>query len=262
MALTASTPGRWLEDLTWPEAEVWIKRRAVLLVPIGAASKEHGHHLPLCTDYLLARGICDGVVSELPVLAAPVISFGYYPAFRHYPGSQHLRPETFTALLHDVLDGFIAQGFGRLLVVNTGISTEPIVNVVLRETYEETGTRVRAAHISRLGRAADGLMEQALGGHGDEHETSLIQALAPERIRAGKARQDYGTMREQPETVFYQPTIFDPSPDSGPDHSATGVRGDPTLATPVKGEASLKATVADIVDGIRSVWPDALTGEQ
>lgn len=259
--MTVPTQGQWLEDLTWPEAEDWMRREAVMLVPIGAASKEHGHHLPLCTDYLLARGICDRVLAELPVLAAPVISFGYYPAFRHYPGSQHLRPETFSALLRDVLDGFAAQGFGRLLVVNTGISTEPIVNVVLREIYEETGIRVRAAHISRLGRAADSLMEQELGGHGDEHETSLIQALAPDRIRPGKARQDYGTMRAQPETVFYQPTIFDPSPDSGLDYSATGVRGDPTLATPEKGEVSLKATVGDVIAGIRALWPEALSGD-
>lgn len=251
-------PGRWLEDLTWHEAKDWFERDAVMLVPIGAASKEHGHHLPLCTDYLLARGICDGVLDRLPVLSAPVVSFGYYPAFRHYPGSQHLSPDTFTALLADVVTGFIAQGLTRILIVNTGISTEPLVNVLLRELYEETGIRVTAAHISRLGRAADGLMEQDLGGHGDEHETSLIQVIAPDRVRQGKAVTDYGNMREMPETVFYSPTIFDPAPDSGPDFTLTGVRGDPTLATVEKGRASLDATVDDIVDGLQKTWPDAV----
>lgn len=251
-------PGHWLEDLTWPEAKEWFDRDAVMLVPIGAASKEHGHHLPLCTDYLLARGICDGVLDRLPLLAAPVVSFGYYPAFRHYPGSQHLSPDTFTALLGDVVTGFIAQGLTRILIVNTGISTEPLVNVLLRELYEDTGVRVTAAHISRLGSAADGLMEQELGGHGDEHETSLIQVLAPDRVRAGKAATDYGNAREAPKTVFYSPTIFDPSPDAGPDYSKTGVRGDPTLASIEKGQASLAATVDDIVEGLQRTWPEAL----
>ncbi len=194
MAVSETGQGRWLEDLTWPEAEVWFRRNAVMMVPIGAASKEHGHHLPLCTDYLLARGICDGVLDELPVLAAPVVSFGYYPAFRHYPGSQHLEPDTFAALLRDLLKGFIAQGLQRIVVVNTGISTEPIVNVTLRELYELTGVRIAAAHISRLGKSADGLMQQAHGGHGDEHETSLIKVLAPDRVREGKAQQDYGNL--------------------------------------------------------------------
>ena len=42
--------GVWLEDLTWPEAKAWFDREAVVMIPIGAASKEHGHALPLCTD--------------------------------------------------------------------------------------------------------------------------------------------------------------------------------------------------------------------
>lgn len=258
MAVTAKRPGCWLEDLTWPEAQVWFHANAVMLVPIGAASKEHGHHLPLCTDYLLARGICDGVLSELPVLAAPVLSFGYYPAFRHYPGSQHIAPETFAALLRDILNGFISQGLRRILVVNTGISTEPIVNVTLRELYEQTGVRVGAAHISRLGKSADHLMEQAFGGHADEHETSIIQALAPERVRMGKAEPDYGNVEAEPKTVFYLPSIFNPDPASGIDYTKTGARGDPSLATEAKGRASLDATIADVVDGLRAMWPEAV----
>lgn len=248
--------GAWLEDLTWPEAQGRIGRGAVILVPIGARCKEHGHHLPLCTDYLLARGICDRVIAALPVLAAPVIDFGYYPAFRHYPGSQHLSPATFAAVLREILSGFVAQGARRLAILNTGVSTEPVVNVELREFYEATGVRVPAAHIRDLGRAADGLFEQALGGHGDEHETALIEVLAPERIRRNRAVPDYGNMGDQPRTVFYQPMVFRPDPGSGPDYSATGVRGDPSLATRAKGEASLAATVADVVEGLRALFPD------
>lgn len=258
MALSEQAPGRWLEDLTWPEAAEWFRRDAVMLVPIGAASKEHGAHLPLCTDYLLARGICDGVLERLPVLAAPVIGFGYYPAFRHYPGSQHLSPGTFSALLRDILTGFIAQGLSRLLIVNTGISTEPVVTLTQRELYEETGVRVAVAHISQLGKSADALAEQKHGGHGDEHETSLIQVLAPERVRAGKAVPDYGNVAQRPRTAFYLPSIFDPSPDSGIDFSLTGVRGDPTLATPEKGRVWLEATVRDVVEGLGALWPEAV----
>ena len=250
--------GVWLEDLTWPEAKAWFDRDAVVVVPIGAASKEHGHHLPLCTDYILAREFAADVAKELPIVLAPVISFGYYPAFRHYPGSQHLSPETFAGLLRDILTGFIGQGVKNLVVLNTGISTEPIVNVQLRELYEETGVRIAAAHISRFGRDADALFEQKLGGHGDEHETSLILSMAPERVRMEKAGIDYGNVPDLPETTFYQPTVFAGDPASGPDHSRTGVRGDPTLATLEKGEAARAASVRDLVAGIRALFPDAV----
>lgn len=250
--------GAWLEDLTWPEASAWFARDPVMLVPIGAASKEHGPHLPLCTDYLLARAFCGGVIGLLPVLAAPVVSFGYYPAFRHYPGSQHLSPATFEALLREILEGFIDQGLGNLVVVNTGVSTEPVVGVLVREIYEERGVRIAVAHIRALGHAADGLFGQELGGHADEHETSIILAVAPERVRMDRAVPDYGHAREAPKSALYHPTMFTPDPASGPDFSLTGARGDPSLATAAKGRASLDASVGDIVAGIRQTFPEAL----
>ena len=47
--------GAWLEDLTWVEAGDRLKAGWPVVIPIGARAKEHGHHLPLKTDYLLAR---------------------------------------------------------------------------------------------------------------------------------------------------------------------------------------------------------------
>jgi len=250
--------GIWLEDMTWPEAKTWIDDGRIIILPIGAAAKEHGHHLPLCTDYLLARAFAQRVAEELPVVIAPVLSLGYYPAFRHYPGSQHLSPDTFAAVLREVLGGFIDQGARNLAIINTGVSTEPIVNVQLREIFEHTKVRIAAAHISRLGRSAEGVLEQELGGHGDELETSLMMTIDPERVRPGLAEPDYGNMRDAPKTVFYTPTVFDGEASDGPDYSRTGVRGDPTLATRQKGELSLEATVRDIVGGLRALFPRAL----
>jgi creatinine amidohydrolase len=246
-------PGAWIEDLTWPEvAERFAADDTIVLVPIGARAKEHGAHLPMQTDYLLARALCDGVAARLPVLIAPVVDFGYYPAFRHYPGSQHLRPETFAALLTDVLDGLIAQGARRIALINTGVSTEAPITTVVRETYERTGRRVPVAHIRALGRGVADIFEQKLGGHADEHETSLMLAIAPERVRLDRARCDYGAGPDLPQTVFYLPTIFRDAP-GDPDHSTTGARGDPTLATAEKGRIALDAAVAELVAGIEAL---------
>jgi hypothetical protein len=106
--------GVWLETLTWPEAKQRLEGNAVVVVPIGAAAKEHGHHLPLNTDYLLARALAEGVAAALPVVIAPIVCFGYYPAFLAYPGSQHLRAETFIALMTDILSKLIADGAKRI----------------------------------------------------------------------------------------------------------------------------------------------------
>ena len=65
--------GAFLEDLTWPEAGARIAGGAVVVVPVGAAAKEHGPHLPLRTDYLVARELGRRVAEALPVLVAPVV---------------------------------------------------------------------------------------------------------------------------------------------------------------------------------------------
>ncbi|MHA1566385.1 MAG: creatininase family protein [Alphaproteobacteria bacterium] len=246
----------WLENLTWPEAAERISNGATLLIPIGAVAKEHGHHLPLKTDYLLARELCNRVATQLPVLIAPVVCFGYYPAFRHYPGSQHLSADSFQILLHEILSGFIDQGAQRLAVVNMGVSTEAPLRIVVRELYEDTGVRVHTADIRTLGRKAEGAMKQKLGGHGDEAETSMILTIAPALVHMDRAVEDYGNALEAPKTVFYQPAVFNSDPDSGADYSATGVRGDPSLATVEKGEAILSAMAEELVAGLRSLFPE------
>src|SRR6185436_8836443 len=113
--------GVWLEELTWPEAKARFDSDAVVVIPIGAASKAHGAHLPLKTDALTARALAQRLVDRLPVVAAPVVGFGYYPAFTSFAGSQHLGADTFKALMGDLLAGLRTHGVRRIAVVNTGV---------------------------------------------------------------------------------------------------------------------------------------------
>ena len=249
--------GVWLEDLTWPEAKQWFDKGAPVVVPIGAISKEHGHHLPLKTDWLLARDLARRVGEKLPVVLAPVVSFGYYPAFVGYPGSQHLSAETFGAILTEILAKFVRDGVKRLAVINTGVSTEPVLRVVVRDFYETHGVRVHTADIRLLGKKTRGITQQKIGGHADEAETSMILAIAPESVKLDRAKTDYGHALNEPSTVFYTPTVFDGDPKSGPDYSVAGARGDPTLATAEKGEAILSDMAGELVDGLTRIFPEA-----
>jgi creatinine amidohydrolase len=254
--MTGPLRGAFLEDLTWLEAKAWLDRDPVIVVGIGAIAKEHGHHLPLSTDFRIARALLEGIGRALPVLLAPILSFGYYPAFRHYPGSQHLEAETFIAVLRDLLGGFIRQGARRLAIVNTGVSTEAPLRILVREILEAQGIRIAVADIATLGRKADPLFEQTLGGHADEHETSLMLAIAPDSVRQDLARPNYGNALGSPKTVFYQPSVFSGEPTSGIDYSEQGARGDPTLATAEKGRRTLEAMIEDLVSGLVALHPD------
>ena len=129
---------------------------------------------------------------------------------------------------------------------------------MLRELYEETGVRIQVADIRRLGKDTDHLMQQTSGGHADEHETSIIMAIDPSAVRLDRAVADYGNTDRAAEDVFYAPTIFSGDPTSGPDYSARGARGDPTLATVEKGRAMLDASIRDLVDGLKALFPEAM----
>src|SRR5258708_39774820 len=102
--------GVWLEDLTWPEAKARFDAGAVVVMPIGAASKAHGPHLPLKTDALTARALGQGLIERLPGVAAPVLGFGFYPAFTSFAGSQHLSVDTFKTLVRELLGNLRRDG--------------------------------------------------------------------------------------------------------------------------------------------------------
>src|SRR5688572_3291947 len=114
---------RHLETLTWPEAEQAIGELPTVLLPLGARTKEHGHHLPLNNDWLIAEYLAKRVAAECPVLVLPTLAYGYYPAFLEYPGSVSVRADAFRDTVIDICESLFGQGARRFYLLNTGIST-------------------------------------------------------------------------------------------------------------------------------------------
>jgi creatinine amidohydrolase len=255
----ADMTGAWLETMTWPEAKAAIDAGRPVIIPIGAIAKEHGPHLPLNTDYLVARALAEAVAAALPVLIAPVVGFGYYPAFVRYPGSQSLAAATFQAMLTETFAKFARDGVADMAVINTGVSTEAPLRIAIRDFYEQSGVQVHSADIRTLGARSRRLLQQRAGGHADEWETSVMLAVAPDTVRMDRARPDYGRTADEPDSVFYSPAIFSGDATSGADYSATGARGDPTLATAEKGRAFLADMAAELIAGLKLKFPQ-LTG--
>jgi len=223
--MSANT-GVWLEDLTWPEAKARFEADMPVVIPIGAASKAHGPHLPLKTDALTARALAQQLIERLPVIAAPVVGFGFYPAFTSFAGSQHLSADTFKALLTELLGNLRGHGVKRIVLLNTGVSTEKPIDEVAAGA-----TDLLVLHMRGLGAAADHLLGVPEGGHADERETSVMLALEPRSVRMDRLALD------------------------GP-FEKTGATGDPTQAGAFKGERILAARVDDMAAAITKRWPD------
>ena len=168
--------------------------------------------------------------------------FGYYPVFQSYPGSQHLSADTFVRLLTELLERLLDQGARRVAILNTGVSTEGPIGLVTRGILERRGVQVGVADIRRLGRSADHLLEQKIGGHADERETSILLAIAPELVRMDLAKRG---LRPGSGSGRFRDADDDAEHRSGAaDYSETGAFGDPTLASADKGRAFLDAMIA------------------
>lgn len=233
----------FIERMLWDEVARRIHDGAVAILPIGAAAKQHGLHLPLNTDRIQAEWLAARLAGRFDALIWPTVTYGHYPAFTRYPGSSSLSASTFEALVRDITTGILGSGCRTVFVLNTGVSTLAPVDRALARL--DAG-RVKHLWIyggSRYRRAARELAEQSHGSHADELETSLMLAIAPELVDMARAEASPAVTRETPGALT-------PWDESSPNYSRSGSYGNPTLATSAKGEDLIAAMLGDLVEQV------------
>lgn len=240
----AAPRGVLLWDLTWMEAEAALTPETVVVLPLGAASKEHGPHLLLKNDWLLAEYYKERVLAAADVVIAPTLGYHHYPAFVEYPGSTSLSAETSRDVVVEICRGLARFGPRRFYVLNTGVSTVKPLRAAA-EVLAAEGILLRFTDILALAEPVEKeVSEQPGGTHADEIETSMMLYIAPQTVDMSKAVRDY-TPKEKPG--------FSRTPDGPGHYSATGIWGDPTLATREKGQKVVEHMVAGILAEIEAL---------
>ena len=119
-----STDGRNLvERMMWDEVARRIDGGAPAILPIGAAAKQHGLHLPLNTDRIQAEWLAARLADPIGALIWPTLTYGHYPAFVDYAGSTSLSAPVFEAMVQQIASSILGHGCRALFVLDTGIST-------------------------------------------------------------------------------------------------------------------------------------------
>jgi creatinine amidohydrolase len=243
--------GFYLSNLTWPEAKEQLQKAPVVIVPFGAGAKEHGPHLPLNADFKVMEYLCKKAVESQPVIVAPPIQHGWFPAFREFPGTEIAESNIFERYVFLVAKSLVNHGAKRILFLNTGISraTGLPISMAAREIRNQTGVPALVISWDDLeDEQYDALQEQKFGGHADEIETSINLVLQPELVQMDKAVADYGK-RPPKNYPGYQPGLYSTDPDD-PDYSTTGLTGDPTKASAEKGKKALEILTANLLKAI------------
>jgi len=246
---SSKVSGTMLADLSWYDATTALTDSTVVVIPLGIATVEHGPHLKLNTNERLANYLASRVKAAASVVIAPTLVYHFSPTFLEYPGSTSLSRATARNMTTDVVRSLARYGPRRFYVINTGItSAAPLKDAA--EQLKDDGLLLGYTDAERHLRGEGGLEsqphQQPTGrgvGQADEVETSIMLFVDPSAVDMSKAVKEYGTGEGPMTRQKDAPGVY----------SATGVLGDPTLATRDKGKAIVESLVGRVLEDIEKI---------
>jgi creatinine amidohydrolase len=214
-----------LDELSWIDAAAHLARDPRLIIPVGAL-EQHGPHLPLGSNVLIARRVALDLSSQFGVLRAPTMYYGVnVQSEREYAGTASLRQKTLHRALNELLAAWEEHGVAEFIII-TAHRHEPHLDALA--TLLTGAARVRVVSVWDV-EVGDLLRTQPGHLHACEAETSVMLFLYPELVRMERAR-DFTLPPEQFERYIRGQL---PTPPPG----GAGIVGNPTAATAELGAA-------------------------
>lgn len=165
-----SRGGVSLGSRAWPDLDDAVARR--LLIPLGA-TEQHGPHLPLCTDTVIATAVAQAAATGRDeVVVAPALPYGSSGEHAGFPGTLSVGQEALEVALVELVRS--ADHFADVVLVCWhGGNAEPVARAVDRSRGDGR----------RVGAWQPRLADADTDAHAGWIETSLMLALAPALVR-------------------------------------------------------------------------------
>lgn len=183
-----------LAEATWMEVDAF-DREAAVLIPTGSL-EQHGPHLPLFTDSILATSVAEAVEREISnkVILTPTLWLGASGHHLAFAGSLSNGFEAYIDAIVAVADSLWPHGFRKFYVLNGhGGNTEPngIACRKLRAKYHG-GLFGHSGYFSFIPQSVLDTMRGPIKGirHACEAEASLMLHVRPDLVRRDKLRDD------------------------------------------------------------------------
>ena len=240
-------------QLAYPDVDALLadERRTVLLLPLGA-TEPHGPHGPLETDTLISLGACRRAAERLEedrdvrALVLPPLPYGVTRYGAAFPGGVSIGEATLRALVVEIARSLAAQGFPRLVLVNSHFEPEQVRT--LREAVEELGEGVRLLDLTRR-ENAQRLTDEFRSGscHAGRYETSLVLADEPGLVRRERMEPLEAKMIDMPAAIAAGQTDFLAM---GMDRAYCGA---PAEASAEEGRRTFETLADLVIDLVRDV---------
>ncbi len=238
--------GRAVGNLTFQEIGTALRASSILCLPMGSM-EQHGPHLPLNTDTVLAEAFTRRIVERwgeaYDLWRLPPVPVGLSREHDWAAGTLSLSVGGMTAVLRD-LGREIARALPtrNLLIVNGHGGNRGILEALGRELRGDFGLNLCALHLgAMMSPVADAGVPEI---HAGRDETSVMLALAPELVR----RERIGNLKAPPDGDAVRAAVLDPAAtwpwSSGdPRIADLGVIGDPAQASVEHGQAIAERVV-------------------
>jgi len=225
---------------------------AVVVIPTGS-TEQHGPHLPVGTDAIIASEIATRAVKRasdsVSVLLLPALTYGSSQHHMMFSGTLSLHDDLFTSQLVEIGNCLLHHGFRRLLFVNGHGGNAAPLRLAIDRIRQGTKREVYIVSSTYWQLIAPTIIESRQShfggiGHAGEVETSLMLALYPHLVRAPLPA---GSWSQSPQGWWCSEAWFGESKVqlgfSLRDDSPSGVLGDPSTATAAFGHRILAAAV-------------------
>ncbi len=240
----------YFDEKSWPQIEEYIKKNAVIILPIGT-TEEHGRHLPVGTDEMIARYYGDrlGKACEeegIPALVMQTINFGFSMAIvRRWPGCPNVDPDTFTSYIFNIIDSLIAMGFKKIVMLDCHGNHDCLLRTVMRKIADKHNIfTMTLSPFALSARKYNELKKDPEGDiHGGEWETSAIHHIHPELVNP----KEYTNV----DAVRCNSILRGPVSTWGLQETKTGLFGDPTYANAALGKAVFDAATEEGIKYIK-----------
>jgi len=245
-----------MSRLSWPAYAARLETGATIFVPIGAL-EQHGPHLPLGVDALLASAVAVDVATRVDGLVAAPINYGYKSQARCgggqcFPGTTSVDAATLVALVTDVIRELARHGARRIVLVdghyeNQWFLTEACELALREPQARESGLRVlRTEYWEFCGtEVLDPMFPGGFPGFALEHaaliETSMMLHLHPELVRMDLVPAD-GPARFE---------CYDVYPQDGRGVPPSGVLASARGASAAHGQTIFEAICAGLAAAVR-----------
>ncbi len=113
-----------IKEMNWFQVEEYLKHDDRVILPLG--STEQHAYLSLCTDFILSSRISEEAGERMGIPVYPGLPFGMAAYFTDFPGTMNIRPDTYGALVTDILDSLYQSGFRRIFLVNGHGGNSPV----------------------------------------------------------------------------------------------------------------------------------------